>query len=289
MELHTLGVDGGYTQQDVINVARCFTGWTIAGPRKGGGFEYNDKMHDKGQKVVLGHVIPAGGGMNDGITVLQILARHPSTAHFLSLQLAKRFVSDDPPPSLVNRMATTFLKTDGDLREVTDVMITSPEFWSEGAYRAKLKTPFEMVVSAVRATNADVTSAFLLAQELNRLGEPLYRKIEPTGYANANTEWVSSAGLLDRMNFALALAHNRVPGIRVDVAQWQTITDRNPMELARQILEQNPSEQTQAAIEKALNDPELQKQLTQNAQAGPPQTPSLIAGLVIGSPEFQRR
>jgi len=289
MELHTLGVDGGYTQQDVINVARCFTGWTIAGPRKGGVFEYNDKMHDKGEKIVLGHVIPAGGGMNDGLKVLDILAHHPSTAHFISLQLCKRFVADDPPPSLVNRMAATFLKTDGDLREVTRVMITSPEFWSQGAYRAKMKTPFEMVVSAVRATNADVNSAFLLAQELNKLGEPLYRKIEPTGYSNLNAEWVSSAGLLDRMNFALALAHNRVPGVKVDIAQWQTIAGRDPMELARQILEEDPSEQTKMAIEKALNDPDLQKQLAQNAKAGPPQVPSLIAGLVIGSPEFQRR
>jgi uncharacterized protein (DUF1800 family) len=289
MELHTLGVDGGYTQQDVINVARCFTGWTIAGPRKGGGFEYNDKMHGKGQKVVLGRVIPADGGMNDGITVLQILAHHPSTAHFISLQLAKRFVADDPPPSLVSRMAATFLRTDGDLRAVTETMISSPEFGSDGAYRAKVKTPFEMVVSAARATNADVTSAFLLAQELNKLGEPLYRKVEPTGYSNLNSQWVSSAGLLDRMNFALALAHNRVPGIKVDVVQWQTISDRDPMALVRQILEKDPSQQTQAAIQKALNDPELQKQLTQNAKAGPPQMPSLIAGLVIGSPEFQRR
>jgi uncharacterized protein (DUF1800 family) len=289
MELHTLGVDGGYTQQDVINVARCFTGWTIAGPQKGGGFEYNDKMHDKGEKIVLGHVIPAGGGMNDGIAVLKIVAHHASTAHFLSLQLAKRFVADDPPPSLVNRMAAKFLKTDGDLRAVTELMITAPEFWSEGAYRAKVKTPFEMVVSAVRATNAEVTSGFLLAQELNKLGEPLYRKVEPTGYSNANAEWVSSAGLLERMNFALALAHNRVPGIRVDVAQWEMFTNGEPMALARQILENNPSEQTQAAIEKALNDPELQKQLTQNAKAGPPQIPSLIAGLAIGSPDFQRR
>ena len=235
MELHTLGVDGGYTQQDVINVARCFTGWTIAGPRKGGGFEYNDKMHDKGEKVVLGHVIHSGGGMNDGLKVLDILAHHPSTAHFISLQLCKRFVADDPPPSLVNRMAATFLKSDGDLREVTRVMITSPEFWSQGAYHAKVKTPFEMVVSAVRATNADVTSAFLLGQELNKLGEPLYRKIEPTGYSNANAEWVSSAGILDRMNFAVALAHNRIPGIKVDLSQMQQASAPDPTQLALSI------------------------------------------------------
>ncbi len=289
LELHTLGVDGGYTQKDVIEVARCFTGWTIAGPRKGGAFEYNDKMHDKGEKVVLGHVIPAGGGMNDGLKVLEVLAQHPSTAHFISLKLAKRFVADDPPPSLVNRMAGTFTKTEGDLREVMQTMLASPEFWSQGAYQAKVKTPFEMIVSAVRATNADVTSAFLLVNQLQKLGEPLYRKIEPTGYSSSNAEWISSAGLLDRMNFALALAHNRVPGVKVDVTEWQTMTERNPMELARWILDQDPSPQTKAAIEKALNDPDLQNQLAQNAKAGPPQLPSLIAGLVIGSPEFQRR
>ncbi len=289
LELHTLGVDGGYTQKDVIEVARCFTGWTIANPRKGGGFEYNDKVHDKGQKIVLGHVIPAGGGMNDGLKVLDILAHHPSTAHFISLKLAQRFVADDPPPSLVNRMAETFTKSEGDLRAVMQTMLSSPEFWSQGAYHAKVKSPFEMIASALRATNADVTSGFLLANELQKLGEPLYRKIEPTGYSSSNAEWVSSAGLLDRMNFALALAHNRVPGIKVDLAEWQTIAEKDPMMLARAILEQNPSEQTKAAIEKTLSDPELQKQLASNAKAGPPQLPSLIAGLTIGSPDFQRR
>ncbi|HEX3683686.1 MAG TPA: DUF1800 domain-containing protein [Bryobacteraceae bacterium] len=223
LELHTLGVDGGYTQNDVIAVARCFTGWTIANPRKGGGFEYNDKVHDKGQKIVLGHVIPAGGGMNDGLQVLQILAQHPSTAHFISLQLARRFVADDPPPSLVNRMAQAFGKSGGDLRQVMETMLASPEFWSQGAYRAKIKTPFELVVSTARATNADVESAFVLGNELQKLGEPLYRKVEPTGYSSSNAEWISTAALLERMNFAVALAHNRIPGVTVATADWQTI------------------------------------------------------------------
>jgi hypothetical protein len=152
-----------------------------------------------------------------------------------------------------------------------------------------VKTPFEMVVSAVRATNADVTSAFLLTNQVQRLGEPLYRKIEPTGYSSANAEWVSSAGLLDRMNFAIALAHDRVPGVKVDVGAWQTISDKDPLALARVLLDQDPSEQTKAAISKMLATEDLQKQLAQNAKAGPPKVASLVAGLSLGSPEFQRR
>jgi len=289
LELHTLGVDGGYTQKDVIEVARCFTGWTIANQRKGGDFEYNDKVHDRGQKIVLGHIIPAGGGMGDGLEVLAILARQPATAHFISLRLAQRFVADNPPPSLVNRMAATFIQSGGDLRKVVETMLYSGEFFSPGSYRAKVKTPFEMVVSAVRATGADVTSAFLLNNQIQRLGEPLYRKVEPDGYPIANADWVSSASLLDRLNFALALAHNRVPGVKLDLTNWQAVSQRDPMELARTILEQDPSEQTKAAIEKMLSAKDLQLELAQNAKAGPPQIPSLIAGLSLGSPEFQRR
>jgi uncharacterized protein (DUF1800 family) len=289
MELHTLGVDGGYTQQDVINVARCLTGWTIANPRKGGGFEYNDKMHDKGQKVVLGRAIAAGGGINDGLEVLKILSQQPATAHFISLRLAQRFVADDPPPALVNRMAKTFLDSDGDLRKVMEIMLTSGEFWSKGAYQAKIKTPFEMVVSAVRATDATVTSAFVLTNTLQQLGEPLYRKVEPTGYSNSNAEWVSSAALLARMNFALALASNHVPGVKVNESAWQTMAEGDPMALSRYLLTQEPSDATRNAIEKALHDPQLQNQLMQNANAGPPRVPSLVAGLTLGSPDFQKR
>lgn len=218
LELHTVSVDGGYTQADVIDVARCFTGWTIANPRKGGGFEFNERLHDNGRKVVLGHVMEPGAGMNDGLEVIKILVHHPSTAHFISLKLARRFVADDPPPSLVNRMSKVFLQTNGSLREVVRTMIESPEFWSQGAYQAKIKTPFEMVVSAVRASDADVTSVLPLANELQKLGQPLYRKTEPTGYSSANSAWVGSASLLERMNFSLAFAHNRLPGIHVDVA-----------------------------------------------------------------------
>jgi uncharacterized protein (DUF1800 family) len=271
LELHTMGVDGGYTQKDVIEVARCFTGWTITGPAKGGVFEYRDRVHDKGQKTVLGHVIPAGGGMSDGLQVLQILAHSPSTAHFISLKLAERFVADDPPPSVVNRMAQDYLKSGGDLRKLMQTMLVSPEFWSQGALGAKVKTPFEMVVSAARATNAQVTSAYALENVLQKLGEPLYRKIEPTGYSNANAEWVSSSALLERMNFSLALAANKIPGVRVDESAWQARAAGDPMELARTILPEEPGSHTQEVIRKA------------------PQTPSLVVGLALGSPEFQRK
>jgi uncharacterized protein (DUF1800 family) len=219
LELHTLGVDGGYTQQDVTEAARCFTGWTIDQPQNGGTFVFNKRVHDDGDKVFLGVKIPAGGGQSDGEKVLDIVARHPSTAHFISRKLAMRFVADDPPSSLVDRMAQTFLNTDGDLREVMQTMLKSKEFWSEGAYRSKMKSPLEMVASAVRALNGDVDSAFPLVNQVAQLGQPLYRKQEPTGYSNASQEWLNAGGLLARMNFALQLAGNRVPGVKVDAAK----------------------------------------------------------------------
>jgi uncharacterized protein (DUF1800 family) len=272
MELHTLGVNGGYTQKDVTEVARCFTGWTIEEARRGGGFTYNDKWHDKGEKVVLGQVIPAGGGMDDGEKVLDILAHHPSTAHFVSRELAERFVADNPPEALVNRMAQTFLATDGDIREVMKTMLASKEFWSEGAYRAKVKTPFEMVVSSVRALGANVTDAWTLANQVGNLGEPLYRKLEPTGYSNLNSDWVNSSALLARMNFALQLAGNKVQGTKVDISRF----GKDPIEVEKLLLYRNASPQTRAAIQKALEEKK------QN-------TPATVAGLVIGSPDFQRR
>ena len=277
MELHTLGVDGGYTQQDVTEVARCFTGWTIRNPRQGGDFFYNDRLHDKGEKVVLGVTIPAGGGRDDGEKVLDILANSPATARHISQELAQRFVADNPPPELIDRMAKTFAKTHGDLREVMRTMLESKEFFSAGAYRAKVKTPLEVIASAVRATGAEVDYAFPLAQRVGQLGEPLYRKIEPTGYSNANAEWVSSASLLGRMNFALALAQNHFPGVKVDASRF----DDDPRATARLVLFTDPTEATRAAIERALAD-----QKTKDPNAA---TPALVAGLVLGSPDFQRR
>jgi uncharacterized protein (DUF1800 family) len=219
MELHTLGVDGGYTQHDVTEVARCFTGWTIDRPGEGGPFMFNARMHDQAEKTVLGVKIAAGGGIQDGEKVLDILAHHPSTAHFISKKLAMRFVADDPPPALVERMAQTFLKTGGDLRAVMTTMLESKEFWSVGTYRSKLKSPFEMVASAVRAVDGEVDFASSLVNQVSQMGEPLYRKQEPTGYSNSGREWLNSAGLLARMNFALNLADNKVPGVKVTAAQ----------------------------------------------------------------------
>jgi uncharacterized protein (DUF1800 family) len=215
MELHTLGVDGGYTQHDVTEVARCFTGWTIDQPGQGGPFSFNRRMHDEGEKIVLGIRIPARGGIEDGEKVLDILARHPSTAHFIARKLAIRFVADNPPPALVERMAQTFLKTNGDLRAVMKTLLESGEFWSIGAYRTKVKSPFELVASAVRAADGDVDFASGLVNQVAQMGEPLYRKQEPTGYSNSSQQWLNSAGLLARMNFAVNLADNKVAGVKV--------------------------------------------------------------------------
>jgi uncharacterized protein (DUF1800 family) len=272
MELHTLGVNGGYTQKDVTEVARCFTGWGIQEPRKGGSFFYNDKLHDKGEKVVLGHIIAAGGGMDDGEQVLDILARHPSTAHFISQELAQRFVADNPPEALVNKMAQTFLSTNGSIREVMKTMLDSKEFWSEGAYRVKVKSPFEMVASSARALDANVIDGWALANQVGTLGEPLYRKLEPTGYSNMNAEWINSAALLGRMNFALQLAQNHVESVKVDVSRFGD----DPSEVAKALMFRAMSRETRAAIDKALED---------NKQ----KNPALVAALVIGSPDFQKR
>ncbi len=272
MELHTLGVNGGYTQKDVTEVARCFTGWTIKDPKHDGGFLYDDKLHDKGEKIVLGNVIAAGGGIDDGEQVLDILARHPATAHFISKELAQHFVADNPPEALVNKMAQTFLSTNGSIREVMKTMLNSKEFWSQGAYRAKLKSPFEMVASSARALDAHVIDGWGLANQVGKLGEPLYRKLEPTGYSNLSSEWVNSAALLGRMNFAFQLAQNHVESVKVDVSRF----GNDPSAVAKILMFRAMSPETRAAINKALED---KKQ----------KSPAMVAALVIGSPDFQKR
>jgi uncharacterized protein (DUF1800 family) len=189
LELHTLGVNGGYTQADVINVARAFTGWTIFDPQRYGEFQFNPQMHDRAEKVVLGQKFPRGGGEDEGVKIIDMLAAHPSTARFISRKLAQRFVADDPPQALVDRMAATFTKTGGDLRAVMETLLLSREFMSEGAWQAKVKTPFELVTSALRTLDADLTDTTAVAQRLSEMGMPLYGRVDPKGYPNTADAW----------------------------------------------------------------------------------------------------
>jgi uncharacterized protein (DUF1800 family) len=221
LELHTLGVDGGYTQRDVVEVARCFTGWTMANPHDGMGFVFKPAMHDRGEKHVLGHTMKAGRGIEDGEEVLDILARHPSTARFIATKLARRFVADDPPRSLVDRVAKTFQHTDGDLREVMRTILTSRELSAPPAYRAKVKSPLEYVASALRATNASVRSPRAFAGTIAAMGEPLYQSQPPTGYADRAGAWINAGTLVSRLNFALALATNGMNAASVDAARGE--------------------------------------------------------------------
>jgi len=269
LELHTMGVDNGYTQQDVTEVARCFTGWSIADIREGATFKFNALLHDQKEKKVLGQTIPAGQGEEDGLQVLDILLNHPATAKYISMKLAQRFVADEPPSTLIAKMATTFAKTHGDLREVMRTMLTAPEFWSPAAYKAKMKMPFEMVASALRATGAEIDNTTAIHQELKTLGQPLFRKVEPTGYYPFAAEWTNSASLLGRMNFGTQLARNKVRGIRVDLDK-KLSGKTAPAEIAQALLLHPPA----AGTVKAL-------------QTG--SSPAHVAGLVLGGPEFQRR
>src|SRR5262249_7741219 len=219
MELHTLGVDGGYTQKDVQEVARCFTGWTIDRPRQGGGFVFRSFMHDDGEKNVLGHKIPAGGGQKDGEMVIDILSHSPNTAKFIATKLTRKFVSDRPPQALIDREAATYARTDGDIREMLRTILTSPEFNSKEAYRSKIKSPFELTASAIRALGGDTTGSPQLAAFVAKMGQPLYQYQAPTGYPDRAEQWVNTGALLERLNFGLALSANKIPGALVDVEQ----------------------------------------------------------------------
>ncbi|HEX6575465.1 MAG TPA: DUF1800 domain-containing protein [Gemmatimonadaceae bacterium] len=216
LELHTLGVDGGYTQQDVMDVARALTGWTIRPPATGGGFIFRPEMHDAGEKIVLGHKLKAGRGIEDGEDVLDIVARHPSTARYIATKLARRFISDNPPQSVIDRAAQVFMKTDGDIRETLRSIVTSNEFYSQQAFRSKVKSPFEVVVSAMRALNAEPDSTPRTALMVAYLGEPLYGHQAPNGYPETGDAWMNTGAILNRINFGIAAAANRIPGARVN-------------------------------------------------------------------------
>jgi uncharacterized protein (DUF1800 family) len=291
MELHTLGVNGGYTQRDVTEVARVFTGWTIREPRKGGDFTFEERRHEPGTKIVLGKKIKEHGE-KEGLEVLHLLAHHPSTAKFICTKLAQRFVSDNPPQPLVDRMTETFLKKKGDIREVLRTMYKSPEFWAPETYQAKVKTPLEFVVSALRATDADVQDASPLLGALQNMGMPLYGMQPPTGYSMKSDSWVNSSALLGRMNFALGLGNDKFKGVKANTASalgaappadaHQTLTA-----FEQAYLDGDVSQQTHDAIVKQLDDP----QITQRKLDDKARTPNAgaIAGLILGSPEFQKR
>ncbi|HLR04165.1 MAG TPA: DUF1800 domain-containing protein [Pyrinomonadaceae bacterium] len=354
MELHTLGVDGGYTQKDVQEVARCFTGWTIFAPRGAGAaaqaimngrladrlrtdagkFFFNPRAHDDGEKIVLGHKIPAGGGAKDGLMVLDIVAHHPATARFIATKLVRHFVSDDPPPALVERVAQTFLKTDGDIREVLKAIFFSPEFNSADAYRAKIKRPFELAISAVRTLGADTNGGPQMHQWIARMGQPLYGFQTPNGYSDVAENWVNTGALLERMNFALSLASNRIPGTRVDLSRFvgdmktggsidkaklldrfvELIVGGDISPKTRETLLKQLSDQVtlptmppaQSAAAKAPPNPfetafqrgglnpgggggGAQQQLASVSPAMIDNPVVKIAGLILGSPEFQRQ
>ena len=346
MELHTLGVDGGYTQKDVQEVARCFTGWTIFAPRGAGAatqamlngpradmlrenagkFFFNPRAHDDGEKVVLGHKIPAGGGFKDGLMVLDILAHSSATAKFVATKLVRHFVSDDPPPALVDRIAATFARSGGDIRETLRAIFFSPEFNSSEAYRAKVKRPFELAISAIRTLGAETTGGPQLHQWIARMGEPLYGFQTPNGYSDSAESWVNTGGLLERLNFGLTLASNRIPGTRVDLkrllgnaAEEQSLNKTQVMDrFLTLIVAGDVTPKTKEALLKQLNEqtalavptvtPETtrvndrlagdtmdaqplrqQRQQLARADANITDPVTRIVGLILGSPEFQRQ
>ena len=324
LELHTLGVDGGYTQQDVINVARALTGWSIDNPRLGGQFVFRPAIHDAGEKTVLGVPLPAGRGIEDGEQVLMILSRHPSTARFIATKLARRFVSDTPPATLVDRAAATFTRTDGDIREVVRTIVTSPEFFSQAAYRSKVKTPFELVASTLRALNAAPDPTPRTARVIAQLGQPIFGKETPNGYPDVADAWLNTGAILNRINFGTMAVSGQVPGVALD--RWPAaravkdstrekqvdaviasllggavstdtrqilITGRNPF------LDANPNA---AADTVMMADDDPPAMMTGGARRparerfanGRRATRELdafaqIVGLALGSPEFQRR
>ncbi|MGA2672703.1 MAG: DUF1800 domain-containing protein [Terracidiphilus sp.] len=311
MELHTLGVNGGYTQADVIQVARVLTGWTVDRPQRGGGFKFDENRHEPGDKKVLGQKIKENGEQ-EGRELLHVLALQPATARFLSRKLAVRFAGDDPPQSLVDRMAKSYLASGGDMAVVLKTLFHSPEFWASGAYRAKMKTPLDYVVSAARASNASIDNLQPLVNALREMGMPLYGAVPPTGYNWQSSAWVSTGALVNRMNFALALAANKLPGIAVswapaeDLSAGQTSSASNPGAEERRlesllvaggvsestraaVLEQFTAQGTQTAAParpipaaaKAINPAQAARALERQDQ--------LLAGLLLGSPEFQRR
>lgn len=287
MELHTLGVDGGYTQADVTQAARVLTGWSLnpqieynIKPKKQPnqeiakkmGFVYDDNFlfaankHDNGEKKVLGHVFTAGGGYEEGVKLIHILATHPSTARFISKKLAIRFVSDNPPQSLVDKMAKTFLEKDGDVRQVLATMVTAPEFWQKEALRGKTKSPFEVAISAVRSTNTEISAPYQLYQWIARMGQKVYNYQAPTGFPDKGQYWINTGSLLNRMNFGLALASGRIPGVEINLLALNNNHEPESAESALKtysilLMPERNVEETVKRLTPMLTDPELVKKI----------------------------
>ena len=312
MELHSMGVDGGYTQKDVQELARCLTGWTIDRPFQGGPFVFRAWAHDTGAKMLLGSAIPAGGGISDGYRAIEILSRHPSTARFISRKLCQRFVSDNPPDALIERVARVFARTDGDMREVLRTVFNSPEFNSAAAFRSKVKSPLELAASAIRAVDGDTNGAPALHEWLRRMGEPLYQHQAPTGYGEDSSRWVNSGAFLTRLNFAVALASNQIPGTRFDQERLGSAAGTDMPEaavnrLAAMIVHTELSQESRNAVRVGLAEgskdgehqavpvadrssqiPGRMDLLQTTGKAANARLAQLI-GLLIGTAEFQRR
>jgi uncharacterized protein (DUF1800 family) len=301
LELHTLGVNGGYTQQDVTEAARVLTGWTIDHPERSGGFLFDPKRHEPGEKRVLGRSFRNdNNGMQEGLDLLNMLAQHPATARFISTKLAQRFVSDDPPPQLIEAMAATFQSSGGDIREVLRTMVRSQLFWSPAAYRAKIKTPFEFVISSVRASGSEVKNAQQIVSEIDRMGMPLYRMQQPTGYSTAASTWMNSSALLERLSFAIKLTSGKA-GVFFDAQHTiaEALLARTPTDpqlsssgpddavllLRTTMIGDQIGPQTANALHMALQDAQASGRLA----ADPATVLNGVAGLLLGSPEFQWR
>jgi uncharacterized protein (DUF1800 family) len=351
MELHTLGVDGGYSQNDVTQAARVLTGWTLApmggdggygagmkkivekigadnlqkrGFVREGDFLFVPTRHDNGEKTVLGRKFAANGGYEEGVALLNMLAHHPATAKFISRKLAIRFVNDNPSPKLVDAMAKTFSKTEGDIRQVMITMVSSPEFWNKAALREKTKSPFELAISAVRGLDARITQPYQLFTWINKMGQKMYYYQAPTGFPDRGQYWINTGSLLNRMNFGLALASQRIPGVKIDLKALNANHEPESAEAAlltysKMIMPERNLDETVKRLKPMLNDPELGSKVEKAAEKVPvPQPPTTmmnedaeltpgrkktaiqsaagnntmlaqVVGVIIGSPEFQRK
>jgi uncharacterized protein (DUF1800 family) len=347
MELHTLGVDGGYTQKDIVEVARAFTGWTIADPRgyrraaaamiqgeedrrlarlerqagvpegtDSGTFYFNDRWHDKEPKTVLGQKIDAGG-VNDGLKVIDILVKHPSTAKFIARKLATKFVNDNPSEALVGRVADAFSKSNGDIKTTLRALFSDKEFFAPENYRAKIKTPFELAVSSIRAVGGDTNGGPQMLAMLNKLGEVPYGYQAPTGYPDTAEDWVNTGALLERLNWAVAVASNRIPGTRVNLTPFTAPTKSAILDKAiAEIVDGDISDATKASLKKQLEQPlpevKAANEVDDDDDDMPPTRPGAqqrrqggrqarllepsgnpdvfkAVSLVLGTPEFQRQ